>query len=96
MKRKEVQERMTRAACGSVTLGQVENAGIESLRVECLCCPRKGRYNVAGLIARHGPQAQLERLKNAFAASCPGIRAASIYARCGVYYPELPKKKGRE
>jgi len=33
-------------------------------------------------------------LKYAFAASCPRIGAASMYDRCGVYYPELVQIMG--
>jgi hypothetical protein len=79
---------MMRAACGPLTLADVRTAGTPTLRVECLCCFRSGRYDLARLIATHGATAPLERLKYTFARTCPHIFAASIYDRCGVYYPD--------
>lgn len=59
------------------------------LHVACVRCRRKGRYRITGLIDRYGATMGLPELRYLIAADCPRIRSASIYDRCGAYYPGL-------
>jgi hypothetical protein len=59
--------------------GCVSN-GIDVLRVECTKCERKGRYNVARLIEKHGRRGDLK-------ADCPRRDAHSLHERYDVLCP---------
>ena len=66
---------MSRA--GARTLSDLDGP---ALVIACDPCGRRGRYNIARLIAAHGDEALpvlLARLAN-----CPRQGAASIYDRC--------------
>jgi len=76
------------AADGAIRLGEVA-ARLSVLAVACNRCPRRGRLNLARLIARHGPAKPMPALLRALAADCPRVVAASIYDGCGAHFPEL-------
>ncbi len=61
----------------AVTLSNVRQPTLELV---CDQCGRRGRYNVARLIAKHG-DAKLPDLA-AQIADCPKSQTASIYDRC--------------
>jgi hypothetical protein len=64
---------------GAITLSDVSQPTIELI---CEACGRRGRYNVARLIAKYG-DAKLPTLA-AQLADCPKERSASIYDRCKI------------
>ncbi len=64
---------------GAMTLSDVRQPALE---IVCDQCGRRGRYNVARLIAKHG-DAMLPELA-AQIADCPKARTASVYDRCKV------------
>jgi len=74
---------------GAVTLGEVARRA-ETLEVACGRCDRRGRYNLARLVERHGAAKGLPDLRDVLAADCPRQKAQSIYDLCRVHYPELP------
>jgi hypothetical protein len=76
---------------GLITLGDMRAKGMSMLAVACSKCERRGRLRIARLIAEHGAgECDLRRL---VAHDCPRMRdpSVSIYERCGVHFPELPK-----
>ena len=58
------------------------------VNVDCKLCPRRGRYRLARLAHRLGPELDLEMLLNHIAADCPwnrgGRRPRPYEARCGI------------
>lgn len=64
---------------GAMILSDVHQTMLELL---CEQCGRRGRYNVARLIAQHG-DAKLPELA-AQIADCDKAKAASVYDRCKV------------
>jgi hypothetical protein len=60
------------------------------LEIECLECERFGRYRIAKLIQRHGPDFGLPYLRELLAADCPRLRSASIYQRCAARITKPP------
>jgi thymidine kinase len=81
------------SSSGAVTLGDIADK-ITMLEVSCSRCGRYGRLRVARLIERHGENAKLPALRQILAGDCPRVGAASVYERCGVRYPQLPKLLG--
>ncbi len=55
-----------------------------ALVLVCEPCGRRGRYNVARLMAKHG-DAKLTELLDRLA-SCPKTRSFSVYSRCEARY----------
>jgi hypothetical protein len=60
-------------------------------RVECTRCPRKGRYNVAKLIAQHGRQGNMSKWMSDLRGDCPNRNAARLHERCDLICPDLQK-----
>ena len=60
------------------------------LRVECTKCDRKGRYNVAKLIERHGRRGNMMKWKEQLNGDCPK-HDSRLYDRCDLVCPDLPK-----
>lgn len=80
---------------GYITLTEIA-ARTDTIEVACTRCPRRGRYRMATLIARFGPDGDgtwLTRLS----ADCPRRLdpAPSIYELCGIHCPDLPALFGR-
>lgn len=74
-------------ASGSVALGDV--AAIAShLDIACSRCERRGRYNLARLVARLGPDFPMTDL-GAELADCPNRAITAHGERCDVYFPGL-------
>jgi hypothetical protein len=78
-------------AQGVITLGEMQAKGITMLEVACRRCERRGRLSIERLIAEHGDG--VLDLRAVIAADCPKMRnpPTSMYDRCGVNFPELPR-----
>jgi hypothetical protein len=63
---------------GSLTLSDIREP---TFSIVCERCGRRGRYNVARLIAAHGADAKLSDLLVTLA-NCEKARSLSIYDRC--------------
>ena len=50
--------------------------------------------SVARLITEHGADITLPYLRERLAGDCPRLHSASIYERCGAYFPQ-PETKDR-
>jgi hypothetical protein len=75
---------------GAITFGDLQGR-IEMLRVACTKCERSGRYSVARLIERYGPDAGLPDWKDAvITADCPQRAKPGIWNLCGTHFPDLP------
>lgn len=76
----------------TISLGDMEAKGMRMLEVACRKCARHGRLSIARLIAEHGRDDHGD-LCALIAHDCPRMRnlSASIYERCGVHFPELPR-----
>lgn len=72
---------------GSRTLGDFEDT-LRLLEIRCTKCDRYGRERVARLIDRFGRDARLPDIRRQLAGDCPR-RAAAVYERCDVYFPNL-------
>src|SRR5262245_60494280 len=70
--------------------GDVEGA-LDTLRVECTKCPRKGRYSVRKLIEKYGRKANMMKWKEQLNGDCPKRDARSMHERCDLICPDLPK-----
>ena len=64
---------------------------LDVLRVECTRCGRKGRYNVAKLIEKHGRRANLTRWVSDLKGDCPKREVHALHERCDVICPDLSK-----
>jgi hypothetical protein len=75
----------------TISLGDMRAKGMTMLVVACSKCERWGRLRIARLIAEHGDDPP--NLRGLIAHDCPRMRdpSVSIYERCGVRFPELPK-----
>jgi hypothetical protein len=77
---------------GPRPMGDMERRGVRVLEVACRGCERRRRLSIARLIAQHGrkPQGNLRALiaHDRHRMQNPSI---SIYERCGVHFPELPR-----
>jgi hypothetical protein len=67
---------------GSITLADLA-ARASHLEVACSRCERRGRYQLARLVATLGADFRMTDL-----ASCPR-RTAAVHERCDVYFPGL-------
>jgi hypothetical protein len=72
---------------GSVLLVEVA-ARTSHVEIACSRCDRKGRYQVAKLVARLGEDFPMTDL-GAELADCPRRSAAAHHERCDVYFPRL-------
>jgi hypothetical protein len=75
-----------------ITLGDMERHGMRMLEVACRKCARRGRLRIDRLIAEHGRDDHSD-LCALIAHDCPRMQgpSVSIYDRCGVHFPELPR-----
>jgi hypothetical protein len=64
---------------------------LDVLRVECTKCPRKGRYQVHKLIAKHGRKGNMMKWKEQLNGDCLRRDAPSLHERCDLVCPNLPK-----
>ena len=70
--------------------GDIEGK-LDTLRVECTKCARKGRYSVRRLIEKYGPKANMMKWKEQLNGDCPKRDAHSMHERCDLVCPDLPK-----
>ncbi len=77
---------------GVITLGEMQARGRTMLEAACDRCGRRGRLRSARLIAEHGAT-DYGDLRKLIARDCPRMRdpSVSIYGRCRVQFPELPR-----
>jgi hypothetical protein len=61
------------------------------LRVECTRCARKGRYNVAKLIAQYGRYGNMTEWMSDLKGDCPNRNHPRMQDRCDLICPDLPK-----
>ena len=73
-----------------VVFGDVEGK-LDTLRVECTKCPRKGRYRVRKLIEKYGRKANMMKWKELLNGDCSRRNAHSLHERCDLVCPDLPK-----
>jgi hypothetical protein len=69
---------------GSLILSDVRGP---TLAIVCEPCGRRGRYNVARLMAEHGDARLTDLL--ATLADCPKARSVSVHDRCKAVYEGL-------
>ena len=66
-----------------------------TVHVACKLCPRRGRYRLARLAARLGPETELDRVLELLAVDCqwmrPGVKVRNYEARCGIRFVDLDK-----
>lgn len=74
---------------GAIALGDVA-ARASHIEVACSRCDRKGRYQLARLVAAYGPEFPMTDL-GAELAVCPRREVASHGERCDVFFPNLLK-----
>lgn len=72
---------------GSVALSEVA-AKATHLEMACTRCDRRGRYQLARLVERFGPDFPMTDLGRELA-DCPNRREAAPNKRCDVYFPGL-------
>ncbi len=70
--------------------GDIEGK-LDVLRVECTRCERKGRYNVATLIAKHGRKGNLTNWASDLKGDCPKRNVHALHERCDIICPDLSK-----
>lgn len=70
----------------------------EKLEVVCRKCGRAGRYRIAGLIEKHGPDTTFIELRKAFTSTCAKTNDVTrLNEACGVSFPDMVRwKLGRE
>jgi hypothetical protein len=64
---------------------------LDTLRVECTKCARKGRYSVRRLIEKYGRKGNMMKWKEQLNGDCPRRDAHSVLERCDLVCPDLPK-----
>jgi hypothetical protein len=74
---------------GSVALSEVA-ARASHLEVACSRCERRGRYQVARLVAHYGADFPMTDLGSELA-NCPRRASTAWSERCDVYFPGLAK-----
>lgn len=74
---------------GAWVLSEVAAVGLKQMDVACKKCERRGRVSVARLLAEYGPDMPLPDLPVRIAIGCPRVDTASIYDRCGAWFPNL-------
>jgi hypothetical protein len=78
----------TAMVSGVIRLGEVA-ASIALLQVACNRCPRAGQLRTDRLLAEHGADLPMPRLRELVAADCPRMQAAEIRDPCGTHFPQL-------
>jgi hypothetical protein len=73
-----------------VTFGDIAGK-LHTLRIECTRCARKGRYNVAKLVAQYGRRGNMSKWVLDLRGDCPKRSAAHLHERCDLICPDLPK-----
>jgi hypothetical protein len=73
---------------GFVTLAQIADRR-PVLEVACNRCDRRGRLNLARLIAEHGPDLPVPTLRRIIAADCPRMLANQLHDVSGGHFPRL-------
>jgi hypothetical protein len=73
-----------------LTFGDIAGK-LHILRVECTLCPRKGRYNVAKLVAQYGRRGNMSKWVSDLRGDSPKRNAAQLHQRCDLICPDLPK-----
>ena len=74
---------------GALSLGQLAER-LTHLEVQCRRCERRGQLRLYHPIAQHGADFPGPALREILAGDCPR-RDASLYDRCSVYFPNVPK-----
>ncbi len=64
---------------------------LDWLNVSCEKCGRRGRYNVARMVERLGPDAKLTDWLAGITADCPKRRSVDMSDQCAALCPDLPK-----
>jgi hypothetical protein len=77
---------------GAVTLATIQARGMVHLEIACTKCPRRGRYRIAGLVAKHGAQMELPYLREFLSADCARNQHISIYERCGAQFVNVKRE----
>jgi len=72
-----------------VIFGDIEGK-LDTLRVGCTKCPRKGRYSVRRLIEKYSRKANMMKWKEQLNGDCPR-RDGRLLERCDLICPDLPK-----
>ena len=69
-----------------------------TLEVVCRKCERAGRYKIAGLIEKHGPDMTFLDLRKVFTSTCSRSNDVNrLNEVCGVSFPDMVRwKLGRE
>jgi hypothetical protein len=57
------------------------------LDVACSRCDRRGRYSVAKLIERYGPDTGVRLMVPELTATCAKRDSPAIYERCDIWFP---------
>jgi hypothetical protein len=73
-----------------LTFGDIAGK-LDMLRVECTRCPRKGRYNVAKLVAQFGRSGNMSKWVSDLRGDCPKRNAPQLHERCDLICPDPPK-----
>ena len=73
-----------------LTFGDVAGK-LTMLRVQCTRCPRKGRYNLAKLVAQFGRSGNMSKWVSDLRGDCPKRNAPQLHERCDLICPDLPK-----
>jgi hypothetical protein len=69
---------------GALILSDIRNS---TLSIICEPCSRRGTYNVARLMERHGDAKLTDLLQTL--ANCPKARPASVHDRCEAVFERL-------
>jgi hypothetical protein len=69
-----------------LTFGDITGK-LHMLRIECTRCTRKGQYNVAKLIARHGQRGNMSKWVSDLRGDCPKRNAPHLHERCDLICP---------
>jgi hypothetical protein len=75
---------------GSITPADLVGK-LDWLVVVCDKCGRKGRFSVARLVERYGPDAKLTDWLAAMTEDCPKQRSVDMSDRCGARCPDLSR-----
>ena len=73
---------------GFITLGELARFR-QYIAVACIRCDRRGRLSVPRLIAQHGLDMPVPKLRQLLAGDCRGMIENKIHDPCGVHFPGL-------
>jgi hypothetical protein len=73
-----------------LVFGDIEGK-LDTLRVECTKCPRKGRYHVHKLIEKYCRHGHMMKWKGQLNGDCPRRDAHNLHERYDLICPDLPK-----